>query len=150
MEIREILPWDRDNYLKLAHDFYRSSACDHPIPDEHLARTFDLLITGDTPYARCLAAADERGQLVAYLLMAITWSQEAGGLTVWLEELMIREDLRGQGLGTQMIEAAMACYPNAARFRLEVSESNTRAAALYARLGFTPLPYGQMILEPKA
>lgn len=146
MEIREILPWDREAYCKLAHEFYHSPAVCHPVSDDNIARTFDLLMS-DTPYARCLAAADERGQMVAYLLMAVTWSQEAGGICVWLEELMIREDLRGQGLGTRMIEAAMACYPQAARFRLEVSEHNARAAKLYARLGFETLPYGQMLID---
>ena len=34
-----------------------------------------------------------------------------------------------------------------ARFRLEVEEDNTRAAALYERLGYKPLDYKQMIKE---
>ena len=38
-------------------------------------------------------------------------------------------------------------YPDAARFRLEVTPENSRAAALYKRMGFEPLTYCQMIRE---
>ena len=102
---------------------------------------------GDTPYARCFVAADERDVPHAYCLCAITWSNEAGGLCVWLDELMVEDALRGQGIGRQLIAAVRAAYPNAARFRLEVTDSNPRAAALYRTLGFEPLGYRQMILD---
>ena len=51
MEIREILPWDKPYFCRMAHDFYRLPAVAHAIPDSHAERTFDLLM-GDTPYAR--------------------------------------------------------------------------------------------------
>ena len=53
MEIREILPWDKPHFCRMAHDFYRLPAVAHAIPDSHAERTFDLLM-GDTPYARVL------------------------------------------------------------------------------------------------
>ena len=60
---------------------------------------------------------------------------------------MVEDALRGQGIGRQLIAAVRAAYPNAARFRLEVTDSNPRAAALYRTLGFEPLGYRQMILD---
>ena len=38
-------------------------------------------------------------------------------------------------------------YNTAARYRLEVTEENPRAAALYRMLGFEDLPYRQMVLD---
>lgn len=146
MDIREILPWDRAHFCRLVQEFYALPAVAHPIDPANAERTFDLLM-GDTPYARCFVAADERDVPRAYCLCAITWSNEAGGLCVWLEELMVEPSLRGQGVGQQLIAAVRAAYPDAARFRLEVTDENPRAAALYRALGFEDLPYRQMVID---
>ena len=42
---------------------------------------------------------------------------------------------------------ALTWSNEAARYRLEVTESNARAIALYTMLGFEGLPYRQMILD---
>ena len=60
---------------------------------------------------------------------------------------MVNESVRGQGIGRKMIAAVHEKYNNAARFRLEVTEENPRAAALYRILGFEDLPYRQMIMD---
>ena len=146
MHIRSIEPRDRDFFLSRNAAFYRSSACDHAIPPQNAERTFELLLHG-TPYADCLIAEDDTGAPCAYLLIALTWSNEAGGLCVWMEELMVNESVRGQGIGRKMIAAVHEKYNNAARFRLEVTEENPRAAALYRILGFEDLPYRQMIMD---
>lgn len=148
MEIREILPWDKPHFCRMVHDFYHLPAVAHSIPDSYAERTFDLLM-GDTPYARCFVAADEHDAPHAYCLCAITWSNEAGGLCVWLDELMVEDGLRGQGVGQKLIAAVRAAYPNAARFRLEVTDENPRAAALYRSLGFESLEYRQMVIDRK-
>ena len=46
-----------------------------------------------------------------------------------------------------MIAAVHEKYNTAARYRLEVTESNVRAIAPYTMLGFEGLPYRQMILD---
>lgn len=146
MEIREILPWDRLQFCRLVEAFYSLPAVAHPIPPAHAARTFDTLMS-DTPYARCFIAADAQNVPRGYCLCAVTWSNEAGGLCVWLEELMVEDALRGQGVGKLLIDAVRAAYPSAARFRLEVTDENPRAAALYRSLGFAELPYRQMVID---
>ncbi|MFR4414425.1 MAG: GNAT family N-acetyltransferase [Butyricicoccus sp.] len=99
-----------------------------------------------TPYADCLIAEDENGQPCAYSL-ALTWSNEAGGLCVWLEEIMVDDEQRGKGIGSRLIAAVHEKYNTAARYRLEVTESNVRASALYHMLGFEDLEYRQLILD---
>lgn len=142
--IRPIASDDRTVYLEMAHDFYHSSAVDHPVPDSYLERTFDTLIAG-SPYAECYLFEDA-GTVQGYALLANTWSQEAGGLTVWLEELYVRPEFRGCGLG-QAFFAFLKETKQPARFRLEAEPDNDRAKALYRRQGFVPLCYESFILE---
>lgn len=146
MNIRAIAPYDRDYFCGSVHAFYNSPAVCHAIPPAYAQRTFDRLMAG-TPYAACLIAENEAGAPCGYCLLALTWSNEAGGLCVWLDELFVDPALRGKGVGHQLIAAVRAQYPDAARFRLEVTDENPRAAALYRTLGFETLPYQQMTLD---
>ena len=50
------------------------------------------------------------------------------------------------GLGREFFSFLHKNRP-AARYRLEVEPDNERAIALYSSLGFTVLPYGQMIAD---
>ena len=50
--IRKIKAEDKEIYIKMAHDFYRMPAVDHPVPDSYLEKTFEeclncLLYTSD-------------------------------------------------------------------------------------------------------
>lgn len=148
MLIRSILPEDKAYFLESVDKFYHSAAVDHAIPTRNAVQTFDLLMKG-TPYADCLIAEDETGAACGYCLLAPTWSNESGGLCVWIDELMVDETRRGQGIGRAFIQAVREKYCAAARFRLEVAPVNTRAAALYQKLGFSELPYRQMYLDPR-
>ena len=146
MRIRSIEKADREFFIDRCPAFYRTSACDHEIPQQNAERTFELLMHG-TPYADCLIAEDDDGTPCAYCLLALTWSNEAGGLCVWLEEIMVDDEKRGKGVGSRMIAAVHEKYNAAARYRLEVTDDNPRAAALYRLLGFEELPYRQMIID---
>ncbi len=144
--IRDIQPSDRAYFLESVDMFYHSPAVCHEIPGHNAERTFDLLMKG-TPYASCLIAEDEGRKPCGYCLLALTWSNEAGGLCVWLEEIMVSEACRGKGVGKALINAVRERYKGAARFRLEVTADNIRAAALYHKLGFMDLPYQQMLID---
>lgn len=136
---------DRAVYVQMAHDFYRSEACDHVIPDAYLERTADSVLQGNPMAAIYLFEKD--GQTAGYVLLAMTWSQEGGGLTIWVDELYLLPQFRGQGLATDMFHQLRTLYPNAARFRLEIAPENLRAKALYERMGYEMLNYQQLVLE---
>ena len=64
-----------------------------------------------------------------------------------LEEIYLDDSCRGKGYGTEFFQWMFREYPGAARFRLEVTGDNDRAARLYEKLGFTFMSYRQMIKD---
>ena len=45
--IRKIKAEDKEIYIKMAHDFYRMPAVDHPVPDSYLEKTFEECLKSD-------------------------------------------------------------------------------------------------------
>ncbi len=145
--IRRIEMADKSDYLKFAKDFYSSDAVTHAIPDENLELTFETLVDGN-PFSDGYMIEDE-GENVGYALVAKTFSQEAGGMVAWFEELYLTEKTRGKGLGTLALMYLEGKYVSEGykRIRLEYTEENVRAAKLYRHLGFKKLDYLQMLKD---
>ena len=140
--IRPIRQNDRELYLSMARAFYESDAVLAPVPLSHMEKTFDLLMEG-SPYAEAFILERE-GKTAGYALLARTWSQEAGGEVVWIEEIMVQPEYRGMGLGTEFFAFLEQRYPHVRRFRLEVEDENEGAVRLYQNLGFSWFDYKQM------
>lgn len=146
--IRPITKEDKNIFLILAKAFYASPAVAHTIPTGHHTAAFEQLMKNDT-YAQCYMI-EHNGKVVGYALLAKTFSQEAGGMVVWIEELFILPEYRNKGLGKEFFVFMKETYePHVARIRLEVEPDNTDAIRLYEQMGFEVLPYMQMIKEFK-
>lgn len=142
--IRRLKPTDKDIYFELAEEFYSSDAVLSPVPKSHFEYTFQELMRSDV-YAECFLFECD-GVVAGYALLAKTFSQEAGGLTVWIEEIYLREQFRSQGLGSEFFAFLESEIP-ARRYRLEIEPENERAVALYKKRGFKFLEYGQMVKD---
>lgn len=142
--IRKIKKEDRTEYIAMAKDFYSSDAVFRPIPDHYIADTFDELLRSD-----CYTAAyilEYEGRTAGYALLAKTFSQEAGGMVLWIDELYVKSEYRSCGLGHEFFAFIKSnAKRRYKRFRLEVEDSNEKAVSLYRRMGFDSLPYSQMI-----
>ena len=141
--IRKLTAKDKNIFMEMTGEFYSSAAVMHPIPEKKRSAMFDELMRSNV-YAECFMLECEDGTPAGYVLTAKTFSQEAGGLVVWLEEGYIREPYRSMGLMSEFFLYIEQHCP-AARYRLEVEPDNPRAIALYERRGFRFIPYLQMI-----
>lgn len=142
-------PYKKDDHsllIEMMNEFYHSPAVLHPVPMDNFLRTCQEL-DSDSPYAE--AYIFEQNDLPAgYALLAKTYSNEAGGMVVWVEEVYIRPDFRGCGLGSGFLQYIKDTYSkSAARLRLEVEDDNIGAMRLYDRQGYKKLAYTQMIQE---
>ena len=138
MTIRKINAADREKYVAMAKDFYASPAVLENIPEENITRSFTEF-TGGTPFGDAFIF-EENGETVGYGVLAYTYSQEAGGKVVWLEEIFIAKEFRGGGRGSAFIDYVTNNIP-AKRYRLETEPENEKAAALYVRKGFELFEY---------
>ena len=96
-------------------------------------------LLGDPRFGRAFVVK-KAGTVVAYAVVVYGYSLEFAGIDAFLDEINVSQDLRGQGLGTLLLEAAEAhCRTEGvAALHLEVGLSNPRAQALYQRKGFVP------------
>ena len=143
---RPITSQDREAYLAMTSAFYSTDAVMHPIPRSHMEATFEELMRRDTYAAAYIC--EEQDTILGYALLAKTFSQEAGGTVLWVEELFIKEAYRGKGYGKQFFEYLLSSLPaDVKRVRLEVERDNTAAVRMYEYFGFSFFEYDQMALE---
>ena len=141
MNIRLIKETDKTEYLKMADDFYSTDAVYKKVPTGHFEKAFSELMRSNE---RIEAYILEMGENVAgYILLAKFYSQEAGGETVWFDEIYVKEEYRKKGLATKAMTEIMEKY-KASSFRLEIEPENEGAIRLYERMGFKMIPYGEM------
>jgi len=146
MDIRKAAEKDRRQVIEMSGALYRSGATLHPITDAQISRTFDEVI-GGSPFAS-LYIAEQEGETAGYALLAHTYSNEAGGPVVWIEEIYIKPAFQGRGLGTQLLRFIEREYDGRAmRFRLETDHANAGAKRLYERLGYIALAYDQLVKD---
>ncbi|MDR1699505.1 MAG: GNAT family N-acetyltransferase [Prevotellaceae bacterium] len=142
---RDIKPADKERFLAMEQEFYSSAVVVHNIDGSCFLRTFEEAMKGN-PYLRVLMIEVDN-QIVGYALLSFTYSNEAGGMVVLVEEVQIDKPQRGKGIGTELLHFLEKEYPNAKRFRLEVTRNNLRAIELYEKLGYERLDYVQMIKD---
>jgi ribosomal protein S18 acetylase RimI-like enzyme len=145
LSIREMELSDKKEVMDMVDEFYNSDAVLHKVDMSILERSF-MDAAGDEPSV-CGAVLSEGDDVVGFAYMAMTYSCEAGGKTIMLEELYLKDQCRGKGYGKKFFNWMFDSFPEVIRFRLEVTGKNEGASALYRRLGFEDLDYNQMIFD---
>lgn len=141
--IRKFVPEDREDYIRFSTEFYNSSAVDKPVPREHFEQGFDEMMRSDVYVQGYMLVCD--GNNVGYCVTMKTYSVEAGGITIWIDELFVLEENRSKGLGRELFKYIEENGDKKLRrIRLEVELENGRAISLYKKMGFEPAPYDGM------
>ena len=109
-----------------------------PVSAGQIRRT--LAIFREEPVRGGALVLDTGTEHAGYALLASFWSNELGGEICTIDELYVGPAWRGRGYASALITALRSGPPLWPRtpvaLELEVSHRNTRALALYARLGF--------------
>ena len=141
--IRKFVPEDREDYIRFSTEFYNSSAVDKPVPREHFEQGFDEMMRSDVYVQGYMLVCD--GNNVGYCVTMKRYSVEAGGITIWIDELFVLEEYRSKGLGRELFKYIEENGDKKLRrIRLEVELENGRAISLYKKMGFEPAPYDGM------
>lgn len=141
--IRKFVPEDREDYIRFSTEFYNSSAVDKPVPREHFEQGFDEMMRSDVYVQGYMLVCD--GNNVGYCVTMKTYSVEAGGITIWIDELFVLEEYRSKGLGRELFKYIEENGDKKLRrIRLEVELENGRDISLYKKMGFEPAPYDGM------
>jgi ribosomal protein S18 acetylase RimI-like enzyme len=104
--------------------------------EPQISQTLAPLLDG-SPFG-CVYLIGPKVAPVGYVIMTFTWSVEFGGLIAIVDEFFIRENIRGRGMGGDVLSSLPRALADAGvtAIHLEVSKTNARARGLYERLGF--------------
>ncbi|MBI2963270.1 MAG: GNAT family N-acetyltransferase [Deltaproteobacteria bacterium] len=93
------------------------------------------------PQLGALLIAVENRRVVGLAALSFLWTLEHGGRAAWLDELYVKPERRGRGIGRALLrEAYRAARSIGARaLDLEVEKGHERVGTLYAREGFRAL-----------
>ena len=141
---RQITENDWELYRHYVDVFYHTDAVNAPVPEENYRATFDEMMRSDA-YVKGYIFECE-GSACGFVLLSKTFSQEAGGVSVTIEEIYIDPEYRSRGLATEFFEW-LKNQPGIMRLRIEVEDYNEGAKRLYERMGFALLPYLQMVID---
>ncbi len=142
MKIRNMAENDRAQIVEMMTVFYASPAVHTNGSKEIFMADIDACIS-DNPYLEGYII-EESDSVAGYVMVAKSFSTEFGKPCVWLEDLYIKEEYRGIGFGSTIVQFITDKYPHAV-VRLEVEEENEQAIHIYKKAGFEALPYTEMI-----
>jgi ribosomal protein S18 acetylase RimI-like enzyme len=136
--VRRATPAEVDAAARMLHDFNREYDLPSPGPDWLARRLRELM---RDPELVVLLAGEPACGLAVVRFRPALWSE---GTDAYLEELYVRPERRGRGLGRALLEATieLSRERDAAFVALNTSEADTAARALYESAGFTNLEQG--------
>lgn len=140
-KIRDMTIQDKASVLEMMQVFYASPAVFTNGSEEIFLNDIENCIS-DNPYLEGYIIENSNG-ILGYAMVAKSFSTEFGKPCFWIEDLYIKDQYRGLGLGKTFFDFITKKYTDCI-FRLEVEEENQRAIKLYKKCGFTVLPYMEM------
>ena len=139
--IRKLTAQDKPAVLKMMQVFYASPAVFSNGSDEIFLNDIQTCLD-NSPYLEGYIFENSQ-DIQGYAMVAKSFSTEFGKPCIWIEDLYIKEEYRGSGIGKTFMDFIAQTYTDCI-FRLEVEEENERAVKLYEKCGFTILPYREM------
>ncbi|MGW0879525.1 cyclophane-containing RiPP N-acetyltransferase HaaN [Streptomyces sp. NPDC002671] len=108
-------------------------------PFEERRTQVEEALFGSPPLAAALVVEDESGDLVGLAAYSFLWPAAGSSHSLFLKELYVRDTLRRQGVGAQLMnELRTLAYarPGCSRVEWMTDRDNPSARAFYKSLGF--------------
>ena len=113
-----------EEVIEMMRTFYASPAV-HTNGSEEIFQNDVRNCINDSPYLEGYVFIED-DRLLGYAMVAKSFSTEYGKPCIWIEDIYIKPEYRGRGLGSRFFSFIEAKYPEAL-LRLEVEEENERA-----------------------
>ena len=135
MSIREATAADLGEIAALIHELavYERAAEEVVFDLDELGRH----LFGPAPAAHVLVAESDEGQVAGMAMYFVTFSTWLGRPGLWLEDLFVRPEFRGAGLGRALLDAVRARTDG--RVEWAVLDWNEPAIGFYRSLGAEPV-----------
>ena len=141
MIIRLMVEADKNVVLEMMRVFYASPA----VLSNGSEEIFEIDIencVNECPFLEGYIF-EKDGDIFGYAMVAKSFSTEFGKPCIWIEDLYLKSEYRGHGIGSKFFAFIEMKYPNCI-LRLEVEEENERAIKVYSKCGYEVLPYMEM------
>lgn len=143
-KIRKMTEQDREEVKEMMQVFYHSPAV-FTNGSEKIYNNDITACVGESLYAEGFIF-EKDNKIAGYGMIAKSFSTEFGKPCIWIEDLYLKEEFRGEGIGSSFFRYLEKEYPDTI-MRLEVEEENERAIAVYRKNGYETLPYMEMKKE---
>ncbi len=142
IKIRQMQKKDAVAVLEMMRVFYASPCVMTDGSEEIFDADIKACLDENMPLDGYVFENDEG--IKGYAMVAKSFSTEFGKPCKWLEDLYVKEDLRGKGVGSEFIRYMHESYPDSV-FRLEAEEENESAVRVYKKCGYEKIGYLEMI-----
>ena len=101
---------DKSEILKMMTEFYSSNAVSTNGSIEIFEKDFDECIKNSSYLEGYVFI--ENSSILGYAMLAKSFSTEFGKICIWLEDLFVKQEFRGQGIITKFLEYTENIYIN--------------------------------------
>ena len=140
-ETRPMVAQDTEAVLEMMRSFYSSPAVYTNGSDEIFKTDIEQCV-GDNPYVEGYIFCDG-DEIQGYGMLAKSYSTEFGKNCIWIEDIYVKPNYRGAGIGTGFLKFVGEKYADCL-LRLEAEADNIYAVRVYENCGFSVLPYMEM------
>ena len=132
---RQFKTSDKKAVVELIKSLYREDPEGKPVFDEKINRTFNELTKNPGKGTIMIIEADSK--IIGYSILINFWSNEYGGNILDIDELYIKSNYRGKGVGSKFIQYLIDNkFNNSVAVQLETMPSNNKTRQLYEHIGF--------------
>ena len=142
MKIRIMEKADLTAVINMMRGFYASDAV-LTNGSEEIFHADAVECVSDSPYLEGYVFENDGG-IQGYAMCAKSFSTEFGKRCIWVEDLFVKEEYRGKGIGSRFLSYVSEKYSDCV-IRLEAEAENERAIHVYKKAGFEVLPYTELI-----